>query len=97
MNPVALALATARLTQLITEDELTRPIRKAINTWAKGAPEFSFKDRVAILASCSACMSVWSGAVVLVAARFRMTRPLVGILAASATALLLDAGRKRLE
>jgi len=97
MNPVVAALATQRLTQLITEDELTRPIREAINDWAVGAEEFSFRDRVAVLASCSACMSVWSGAAILLASRSRWTRPLVRILAASGAALLVDAGRNRLE
>jgi hypothetical protein len=72
-------------------------VRQAINGWATGAEEFSFKDRVAVLASCSACMSVWAGAAVLVASSNRWTRPLVRILAASGVALLVDAGRKRLE
>lgn len=97
MNPLVAALATQRLTQLITEDELTRPIRQAINNWAAGAEEFTLKDRVATLASCSACMSVWAGAAVLVASSNRWTRPLVRTLAASGVALLLDAGRRRLE
>jgi hypothetical protein len=88
MNPIVVALATERLTRLIVEDELTRPAREVVNTWAKGAPEFSVKDRVAVLISCPACMSVWSAAAVLLASRFRAGRPLVNILAASAAALL---------
>lgn len=97
MNPVTLAVATGRLTQLFTEDELTRPVRESINRWAAGAEEFSFRDRVAVLASCTACMSVWSAAAVLLAASNGWTRPLVRILAASGAALLLDGVRQRLE
>jgi len=97
MNPVTLALATQRLTQLITEDELTRPVRESINRWAKDAPDLSFRDRVAVLASCQACMSVWAGAAVLVASRFRISQPLVRILAGSGVALLLTAVKERLD
>lgn len=97
MNPITLALATQRLTQLITEDELTRPVREAINSWAAGAEEFSFKDRVATLASCQACMSVWAGAGVLVASRFRVGQPLIRVLAGSGVALLLTAAKDRLD
>lgn len=97
MNPVTLALATQRLTQLITGDELTRPVRESINNWADGAEEFSFKDRIATLASCQACMSVWSAAAILVASRFRLVQPLIRILAGSEVALLLDAVKERLD
>lgn len=97
MNPITLALATQRLTQLITEDELMRPAREAVNDWAKGAEEFSFKDRVAVLTSCPACMSVWAGAAILVASRFRIAQPLVRILAGSAVALLLTAAKDRID
>jgi hypothetical protein len=97
LNPITLALATQRLTQLITEDELMRPVRESINDWAKGAAEFSFKDRVAVLASCPACMSVWAAAVILIASRFRIAQPMVRILAGSAAALLLTAAKDRID
>jgi hypothetical protein len=97
MNPITLALATQRLTQLVTEDELTRPVREAINSWAAGAEEFSFKDRVATLASCPACISVWAGGAVLIASRFKVGQPLVRILAGSGVALLLTAAKERLD
>lgn len=97
MNPITLALATQRLTQLVTEDELTRPIRDLINRWAKDAPDLSFKDRVAVLASCQACMSVWSAAAILIASRFRLGQPLIRILAGSGVALLLTAVKERLD
>jgi hypothetical protein len=97
LNPITLALATQRLAQLITEDELMRPVRESINRWAKDAPDLSFKDRVAVLASCPACMSVWAAAVILIASRFRVAQPLVRILAGSAAALLLTAAKDRID
>jgi hypothetical protein len=97
VNPITLALATQRLTQLITEDELTRPVRESINKWAAGAEEFSFRDRVATLASCQACMSVWAAAGILVASHFRIGQSLVRILAGSGVALLLTAAKERLD
>lgn len=96
MNPVTLALATQRLTQLITEDELMRPVRESINDWAAGAEEFSFRDRVAVLASCPACMSVWASAAILIASRFKIAQPLVRILAGSGIALLLTGAKDRI-
>jgi len=97
MNPVVIALATQRLTQLVTEDTLTEPVRRRINNWAYGAPEFSLRERVAVLTSCDACMSVWAAAAVLVASHSRVTRPLVGILAASGAALIVRGVRDKLE
>lgn len=97
MNPLVTVLATQRLTQLVTEDELTRPIREAVDRWAAGAEEFSFKDRVATLLMCPACMSVWAGTGILVANRFKVGRPLVRILAASGAALIVNSGIKRVE
>lgn len=94
MNPVIAALATQRLTQLLVEDELTRPVRKLIEDWAEGAPPNSFKDRVAVLSSCPACMSVWSGGAIVLASRFPLGRVLVGVLAASSAALLVDGAAK---
>jgi Protein of unknown function (DUF1360) len=97
VNPVVVVLATKRLTQLIVEDELTRPVREAIDHWAKGAAEFSFRDRVATLAMCPACMSVWAGGAILLAGRHPVGRALSGVLAASGAALLLEAIVGRLE
>lgn len=97
MNPVVVALATKRLTQLIVEDELTRPLREAVDRWAHGAPEFSFRDRVATLVMCPACMSVWSGGAILLAGRHPVGRLLARILAASGAALILEAIVGRLE
>lgn len=97
MNPVTAVLAVQRLTQLITEDELTRPFREGLNKWAGDAPEFSFRDRVATLFMCSACMSVWSAGGILLASRFRVGRVLVRVMAGSGAALMVNAVVKRLE
>lgn len=97
MNPLVVVLATKRLTQLIVDDELTRPVRESIDAWAGDAPEFSFKDRVATLLSCGACTSVWAGAGILVASRFRVGRAASRVLAVSAAALAFDALVERLE
>lgn len=97
MNPLVTVLAIQRTTQLITEDTLTLPVRVAINKWAEGHAELSFRDQVATLAQCPACMSVWVTGGVLLASRFRVGRVLVRIMAGSGAALLLQAGIKRLE
>lgn len=97
MNPVVVALATKRLTQLLVEDELTRPLREKIDHWARGAEEFSLRDRVATLVMCPACMSVWSAGAVLLAHRHPVGRLLARVLAASAAALILEAIVGRLE
>lgn len=97
MNPVVGVLAVQRLTQLITEDTLTDPIRMRINDWAEGAAQYSFKDQVATLAQCRACMSVWAAAGILVAARFRAGRFLIRVLAGSGAALLVAAVRERVD
>jgi hypothetical protein len=49
-------LATARLTRLITEDELAEPIRSKL--------ENSGNDKLAYLATCPYCVSVWAGLLV---------------------------------
>jgi len=97
VNPLVAVLATKRLTQLVVEDELTRPVREAIDNWARGSKEFSLRDRVATLASCPACMSVWCGAAILAAAHHPVGRALSRVLAASGAALLLEAVVGRLE
>lgn len=97
MNAIAAVFATHRLATLIVEDEITRPVREAVFDWAEGAEEFSLRERVASALDCKACMSVWSGAAVLVACQFRVGRWAVGILAASGAALALESVVQRLE
>ena len=90
-------LATRRLTQLVVEDELTRPIRERIGQWADRHPQNSLPDRLAYLATCSACTSVWAAAGVLGATRLPAGRALVRVLALSAAALATQAVVDRLE
>ena len=87
MRPVVLALATIRLTQLVTDDELTEPIRDKTDEWAKKAGYGSLPDRLSYLVSCQRCVSVWAAAAVLVGSRLRVARPLVYTLAVSQAAL----------
>jgi hypothetical protein len=97
VNPLVTAVAIQRTTQLVTEDVLTQPIRDAVNNWAKGHPDGSFRDRIATLSQCPACMSVWVTGGVLLASRFAVGRVLVHIMAGSGAALIVQAGIKRLE
>lgn len=58
LTPFVKALATWRITELITTDEITRPAREAVTKRWPGS-------RAAYLVTCSRCVSVWSAAVVL--------------------------------
>lgn len=69
------AAATWRLTKLVTEDEITRPVREAIDARWPGS-------QVSYLVNCPACVSVWAGLAVAV-----MPRALAGALASSAGTL----------
>lgn len=97
VGPVVGALAVARLTSLITEDEITEPIRSRVTEWSDRYPEGSVPDRLGYLVSCQRCVSVWAAGGVLVASYFRPTRPLVRILAASQAALAANAGAEWLD
>lgn len=97
MNPVTLTLATQRLTQLITEDEITRGIREKVGAWSNEAPEYSLRERIGYAVDCPACVSVWAGAAVLgLTYAGAPGRLVVKILAASGAALLADAVRNRI-
>lgn len=71
---VLTALAAGRLSRLITEDEITEPLRD----WMQGQ-----SPRLAYLSSCTSCMSVY-GAV----AAVMMPRKLRAALAASELVIL---------
>ena len=90
-SPFVQVFAAQRLTQLITQDEITRPLRMKVDAWAGDAPEFSVKERAAYMVECPACTSVWAGAVVVLASRFRVGRVFNWVLALSGAALLTDA------
>jgi hypothetical protein len=92
-----LVLATQRLTQLVVEDDITRPLRIAVSRWAQGHDEFSFRERVDFALNCGACASVYAGAAVLLADRFTVGRALLRVLSASAAALAAKAVVEKLE
>jgi len=92
-----LALATQRLTQLVVEDDITRPLRIAVSKWAKGHGEFSFRERVDFALNCGACASVYAGAAVLLADRLPAGRFLLRVMAVSGAALAAKAAIEKLE
>lgn len=97
LNPLVLALATHRLTQLVVEDEITEPVRIKVSEWAAGHEQFSFRERVDFALNCGACASVYAGALVLALDHFAAGRVLVRVLAASQSAHLVKAGITKLE
>lgn len=90
-------LAARRLTQLITEDEITKPLREPILQWGERHPTGSWQDRLAYLVSCPACTSVWAAGAILIASRTPYARSLVTVLAVSQATLALDAWIKSRE
>lgn len=58
MKAVVDLAATARLTRLAVDDEITRPARELVEELA--GPD----SRLTYLVNCPACTSVWAGAVV---------------------------------
>jgi hypothetical protein len=85
-DPITLtvgALAVHRLTRLLVDDEVTRPLRERLA--ARG-------DRAAYLTTCPRCVSVWvaAGWAGLIAAAPAAARPLGAALAWSTVAGLLS-------
>ena len=74
---ITAALAIARLTSLVAEDELTAPLRTAVEDWARRNPDSVLRDRLAYLTWCSGCVSVWAAGAVLIGQKTRAGRPLV--------------------
>ena len=56
---VAGALATYRLTRLVVEDEITRPLREKV--WDTHPPE---STKLGYILTCSHCTSIYAGAAV---------------------------------
>jgi len=82
------ALATHRLTKLVLDDELTRPVREAV--WRRFPPE---STRLGYVLTCPWCSSIWVAAGVVAARRASpsLWRPLARVLAAStATGLAFE-------
>lgn len=90
-------LAAKRLTQLVVEDEITRPLREPVLQWGEKHEEGTWQDRIAYLVSCPACSSVWAAAAILTLGRFRPGRYLVSVLAVSQATLAIDAWIKAKE
>lgn len=73
-------LATERITRLIVEDEITRPLREAITT------QFP-NSKLTYLVSCKACVSVWAA---LAVSSGLVPRRVTSALAFSSAMLILD-------
>ena len=76
-------LATVRLTALVTQDELTTPLRWRVEDATKDAEYGSFRERFAYLVGCDRCTSMWAAAAVLLLSRSRWGRVVVRALAMS--------------
>lgn len=96
-HPVVAALATRRLTALVVEDEITKPLRQAVNRWAKDSPEFSLRERIDFMVNCGACASVWAAGAVLLLDRFTAGRLVLQLLATSAAAQITEAVTQRIQ
>lgn len=79
MKYLLYVLAAHRLTTLVTEDEITRPMRENVhNYW------FNY------LVNCKKCTSIWAAAAVLLLSQFLPGKFIVGTLATSEAVLMLD-------
>lgn len=91
------ALATRRLTQLVVEDEITRPARDIVTRWADRHRTGTLPDRIGYLVDCPACASVWCAVVIMGLRRFRAGRWVVGVLALSGAALVIQSATRQQE
>jgi hypothetical protein len=101
LDSAILGLATARLTQLVVDDEITEPIRMAVRRGYENAEVESAKesalDQVDTAINCHACTSVWAGASVLIAEQSGVGRFLVRVLALSQAALAVKSLIERID
>jgi hypothetical protein len=86
---VVMAAATARLTRLVTDDEIARPIRDAVMAWAEKPGAGGLRKRAGYLVDCPWCVSMWAGGAVLFASRFKSGRWLTKAGALSMAAAML--------
>lgn len=56
--------AVWRLTRLIVDDEIARPLRQAVDEWSRGYADDSPRGEVRYLINCPYCVSVWMGLLV---------------------------------
>jgi len=86
MNALVRTLAAARLTTLVVDDEITKPVRAAIQQRAQDSAAW---DTVDTGVNCHACASVWAAGGILVAEQGGpVGRFLVKVLALSQTVLV---------
>lgn len=52
-------LATQRLTRLVTEDQITEPVRELV--WKRFDPE---ETKIGYFVTCPHCVSVWAGGLI---------------------------------
>ena len=83
-------LATRRLTTLVTQDQITQPIREALVNRSLRAAATPTDEGLAYLVTCESCVSVWAGAAVVAASRFRVGRMAVRALALSQMSKMVD-------
>lgn len=76
-------LATARLTRLISEDEITRPLRKRVG---------KLHSEVDYLVNCRYCVGVWAAAGVLLMQKHPVGRVACRVLAVAGAANLVQRG-----
>lgn len=83
-----LILATTRLTTLITQDEISAPLREKVDRAATQDPHSRAATlRLPYLLSCNRCTSVWAAAATLLLYAHPRTRPIPQLLALSQAAI----------
>lgn len=103
LDVAVLGLATARLTQLVVDDEITEPIRKRVRLKYEEAERDTRVetawDTLDTIVNCHACSSVWAGGGVLTAevCGGGVGRFLVRVLALSQIALAVKAVIERID
>lgn len=94
MKALILSLATARLTQLVVDDEINAPMRDRIH---ERPGDESWSNVLDEIVNCHACTSIWAGAGILVAEQTGVGRFLVRVLALSQAALAVKAVIERID
>src|SRR5689334_11006690 len=88
IDTLIFALATTRLTTLITQDEITKPFRDAADALAERHSSRSLNALVYLL-NCRRCCSIWCALAVLLARRYRFTKSVALALAGSEATIVL--------
>jgi len=83
-SAIVSVLATKRLTTLVTQDEVARPLREEVQK------RFGTTTGIGYLVECPRCVSVWAGLAVLGLGRVPGLRAVAAALALSEAALLIE-------